>query len=128
MINKKIHYVYLTTNLINGKQYVGDHTINIKEKKYYIGSGELIYKAINKYGSNNFFKEILKWFKTREEAFNAQEKYIRKFNTLKPNGYNISPKGGLCINGCHSNETKRKIGNSNKGKICSEETKRKISE
>ncbi|MDD5649194.1 MAG: NUMOD3 domain-containing DNA-binding protein [Candidatus Nanoarchaeia archaeon] len=128
MESQKIHYVYLTTNLINGKQYIGDHTININDKKYYIGSGGAIYGAINKYGSNMFFKEILEWFSTRKEAFDAQEKYIRLYKThISQGGYNKSPKGGLCVNGCHSEETKRKIGNSNKGKKCSEETKRKIS-
>ncbi len=32
-MNKKLHYTYITTNLLNGKQYVGDHsTINLNDK------------------------------------------------------------------------------------------------
>ena len=108
------HYVYITTNLINGKQYVGDHTINIHQHKYYLGSGSAIESAFKKYLEINFFKEILEWFDTREEAFNAQEKYINEFNTLSPNGYNLSPKGGLRVKGCHSVEAKAKIGKANK--------------
>jgi group I intron endonuclease len=111
----KIHYVYLTTNLINGKQYVGDHTINPKELYYYIGSGSYFYKANKKYGYNNFIKEILEWFDTREEAFESQEKYIKHYNTLVPNGYNISPKGGHQVSGGMSQATKDKISLKRKG-------------
>lgn len=140
----KNHYVYLTINLITGKQYVGDHTINPKEKKYYIGSGKPYFEsAKNKYGEQNFFKEILEWFETREEAFNAQKIYIEKFNTLTPNGYNISPHGGYGVNNSPLNEeTKQKISISlsgenhpaygkntwMKGKNHSEESKKKMSE
>jgi hypothetical protein len=91
-MENKIHYVYLTTNLVNGKQYVGDHTIN---GRYYLGSGSILNSAIKKYGKDNFFKEILEWFDTRKEASLAQEKYIKQFNTLAPNGYNINPNGGI---------------------------------
>jgi group I intron endonuclease len=114
---QKLHYVYLTTNLINGKQYVGDHTINPKEKRYYIGSGLINELAIKKYGEKNFFKEILEWFDTRNESFIAEEKYIKQFNTLVPNGYNISPTGGMGVNGgLHSQESKDKVSHKNKGK------------
>jgi group I intron endonuclease len=110
------HYVYLTTNLVNGKQYIGDHIINFQEKKFYIGSGKPYFKdAVKKYGECNFFKEILEWFETKKEAFDAQEKYISYFCTLVPNGYNISPTGGLGVRGCHSDETKDKIGKSGQG-------------
>lgn len=115
MAENKTHYVYLTTNLITGEQYVGDHTISIKEKKYYQGSGKYLFRAIKKYGEQNFFKEILEWFKSRQEAFDAQEKYIIQFNTLVPQGYNISPKGGLCVRGCHSEETKIRMGKAQTG-------------
>jgi group I intron endonuclease len=123
---KNIYYVYLTTNLINGKQYIGDHFINPKEKRYYLGSGKIFLKGVKKYKSQNFIKEILEWFPTRKEAYNAQEKYIIQFNTLKPNGYNISPKGGHDVPGSMSEETKRKIGKANTGKIKSPETREKI--
>lgn len=45
----KNHYVYITTNLINGKQYVGDHTIQNKGG-YYLGSGLIMENAFRKYG------------------------------------------------------------------------------
>ena len=111
-----INYTYLTTNLITGEQYVGDHTINPLDKKYYQGSGKYLARAIKKYRSENFFKEILEWFPTKQEAFDAQEKYIIYFNTLTPNGYNISPKGGHQCKESVSSETKQKIGKSNKDK------------
>jgi group I intron endonuclease len=108
------NFVYITTNLVNGKQYVGDHsTNNINDS--YLGSGLLIQKSMYKYGRKNFKRKILKICETKKEAFNAQEKYINEYNTLFPNGYNISPKGGVGVNDCHAYETKEKIRNSLKG-------------
>lgn len=126
---KKINYVYVTTNLLNGKQYIGDRSCNCDpEKDKYLGSGLLINKAKKKYGKNNFLKTIIDdSFKTRKEAFEAQEKYIIKYNTLSPNGYNISPKGGIGITGCMAEETKQKISNKLKNRIFSEEHKKKLS-
>lgn len=114
---QRFYYVYLITNLINGKQYVGDHpTCNLK-KDYYFGGGLLINKAKKKYKRINFKKEILEFFPSKQEAFDAQEKYIKQFNTLTPNGYNISPTGGFGVVGCHSEETKKKIGDGTRGKL-----------
>ena len=47
--------IYLTTNLINGKIYIGLLT-NLK-KKNYLGSGKILKKAINAYGKENFKRE-----------------------------------------------------------------------
>lgn len=46
---------------------------------------------------SDFEKEILELFETKKEAFNAQEKYIKKFNTVIPNGYNMDPHGGMGV-------------------------------
>jgi len=123
---KAFNIVYITTNLINGKQYVGDHcTDNLNDN--YLGSGLAIRGAIKYYGKENFKREILEHCTNKQEAFDFQEKYINLFNTLRPNGYNISPKGGHNVAGCISEETKRKISNSEKGKIISIEQREKIS-
>jgi len=110
-----IHTVYLTTNLVNGKQYIGDHSTDNLDDNY-LGSGLLIVKAIKKYGNINFKKKILEQFSSKNEAFNAQEKYIKKYNTLNPNGYNISPKGGHNVKGCFAKESLIKISINRKGK------------
>jgi NUMOD3 motif len=119
---EKNHYVYLTTNRINGKQYIGDRTCNcVPEKDVYFGSGTLISNAVTKYKKENFTKQILEKFNTKQEAFDAQEKYIIEYNTLIPNGYNISPKGGYGIPDSYLHEeTKKKIGKSQSGKKHSE--------
>ena len=129
-MKKQFNFVYVTTNLKNDNQYIGDHSTNNLNDGY-LGSGRIFLKAIKKYGSNCFKRDILKQFETKKEAFDAQEKYINEYNTLIPNGYNISPKGGNNVKGCHSEETKRKmsinISEGKKGKKLSEEHKRKIS-
>ena len=51
-------YNYITTNKVNGKQYVGAHTEK-KDNDRYLGTGQLIKKAIKKYGRDNFEKTIL---------------------------------------------------------------------
>jgi len=112
---QKFHFVYLTTNIINGKQYIGDHSTNNLED-IYVGSGIYIKYALNEYGINKFKREILEFFDTKEDAFNAQEKYIQQYNTLVPNGYNISPKGGIKEKASHSIFSREKMSKTRKGK------------
>jgi group I intron endonuclease len=132
-MENKFNFVYLTTNLINGKQYVGDHSTNNENlDTNYFGSGRPYFKrALNEYGRENFKREELEFFSTKKEAFDAQEKYIIKYNTLVPNGYNISPKGGLNVKGCFSEETKKIISTKVKktltGRHLKESTKKLLS-
>ena len=41
---EKQYYIYLTTNLVNGKKYIGQHYGRLDDK--YFGSGVIITKAI----------------------------------------------------------------------------------
>jgi group I intron endonuclease len=119
----QIHYVYLTTNLITGQQYVGDRSCNCDpEEDKYLGSGTYYKRAETKYGKNNFKKEILEFFNTKKEASDKQEKYIKLYKThITDGGYNISPKGGHQFIKSISEETKQKMSLAKKGKKQSEE-------
>jgi len=99
--------VYITTNHINGKQYVGSHSTENLEDSY-LGSGVLIKKAIKKYGRQNFSKEIIKICNNREEAVLLEEVYIKEHDTLNPVGYNLSPYGNAAFPG-HKNPMYGKI-------------------
>lgn len=70
-----IYYtIYKTTNLVNGKTYIGKHkTKNLNDD--YIGSGIYLMKAIKKYGRVNFQKEILFIFEN-ESLMDDKEKEI----------------------------------------------------
>jgi len=104
----KFHYVYIITNTLNGKQYVGDHS-TFKLHDGYLGSGDVLKCAFRNHGKQNFKKEILAFFSTKQNAFAAQEKYIIQYNTLYPNGYNICPNGGLGFHESFSDDTKTKM-------------------
>jgi hypothetical protein len=81
------NFFYRTNNLINGKFYYGSHC---GDDVRYCGSGKLLKRAINKYGRNNFELIILKRFKTREEAYCFEERFLKlyKISSLQ-NSYNV---------------------------------------
>jgi group I intron endonuclease len=152
--------IYKTTNLINGKFYIGQDSNNNPE---YFGSGILLNRAIEKYGKENFIKEILEYCETKEEL-NEREKHWIIYYNAKENGYNIADGGhggntyteetkqrisklfiGRYIHPDTiekrkktrqlnpekyklSEERKKEIGNFHRGKIISEENKKKLSQ
>jgi len=82
--------VYITTNIINGKKYIGSDSNN---NKYYYGSGVNISKAIKKHGKKNFRKDIL-WEGPLEYLREMEEYYCEYFNVKKSNlFYNCTNKG-----------------------------------
>lgn len=88
-------FIYLTTNKINGKRYIGQRYYDTKEKwKLYLGSGKILKDAIKKYGRDNFTVEILENCKTKE-ILNDREKYwIKKYNAIIDDSfYNIAMGG-----------------------------------
>jgi hypothetical protein len=79
--NKKYHFIYKTTNLLNNKFYIGMHsTSNLKDG--YLGSGKYLRNSIKKYGKENFKIEILEYCDTRENLI-AREKEIVNEGLLK---------------------------------------------
>lgn len=82
------HYVYETTNLINGKKYIGKRSCKCEiENDRYIGSGKLLKKAIRKYGKESFSKRILIICETEEEAYIEEEKFILENDSVESEMY-----------------------------------------
>ena len=102
-------YIYILTNKINQKKYVGKSAKNPKRRierhKKEAGS-PAIHRAIKKYGFENFDTEIINYKDASEEALNAIEKWqISKNESLTPNGYNLTEGGD---GGIPSDETRKK--------------------
>lgn len=90
------HYVYLITNLINGKKYIGKRTCHCKiEEDNYMGSGVCIVKAIKKYGRDSFKKEILKICNSEEEAYKYEREIIKSTKAYSNRMYYNIALGGL---------------------------------
>jgi group I intron endonuclease len=81
--------VYKTTNLINGKFYIGK---DAKNKKSYLGSGSILNQAIKKYGKENFIKETLEVCNNLEHLADREIYWIEKLNAVEL-GYNLTNGG-----------------------------------
>lgn len=89
-------YIYVITNLINQKQYVGKTTKTIEQRwKTHIADSKRnniknrpLYKAFAKYGIDNFIIQELEYC-SAEEASNKEQYWINKLDTYH-NGYNAT--------------------------------------
>lgn len=140
-------YVYLITNKINNMKYVGQ-TIQMDIERRWTkhknisktGLGKCLRDAYIKYGINNFkFQIICICFD--EDCDKYEEDYIKKYNTIYPNGYNIKCRGRRVfvsdetriliskrVKESITDDTRRRISELHKGKIISDAHKQCISE
>jgi hypothetical protein len=94
-MSKKYHIIYKVTNLINGKIYIGKHSTNNIHDNY-LGSGTALLSAVDKYGKENFKKEILSYHSTSEEALIEEALLVTPDFILRSDTYNIVVGGGGC--------------------------------
>ena len=115
-----IGYIYETTNLLNGKTYIGQHHSE-QFNFYYKGSGKLILQAFKKYGKENFQTVILEWCESEKELNEREIYYIALYRMQNKAEYNITDGGG---------GTRGLFGEKNHfyGKTHTEATKKLISE
>ena len=111
-------YIYMTTNLINGKKYIGQHASSTLDENYK-GSGTLLRKAVCKYGWDNFKVELIEWCSSQEELDEREIYWIKfydavnsdEFYNLQTGGTNGSSRRGSKM----SDETKLRMSNALKG-------------
>ena len=127
-----VGYIYLIIDLTNWKKYVGQHHYHLEKlDSSYHGSGTIISKIYKK--RPHTLKEVyLKTCYTQTELDEWEQYYIKFYNTLYPNGYNLE-KGGR--GGVPCEETRKMMSKSmkgrpspNKGKPMSREQKKKLSD
>jgi group I intron endonuclease len=142
------YYLYAITNLISNKIYIGQSNIPSRRwsnHKSQVNKGkpiQYIHRAMAKYGISNFTFEVIAMCRTQKDTDEIEMFLIKQYNSRnKEFGYNISPGGDVAWNRGlpkerqsmygrhHTEESKRKISESNKGKIViiSDETKIKMS-
>ena len=145
MENNHYNCIYMYTNKLNGKRYIGQtKDFNKRHKSHIYSSFDEnsnrynvpFHKAIREYGIDNFHVDILiENVATRKEMHELEKTLISFFKTLYKDGYGYNvASGGGNANPCAGKteeellEIKRKNAESHKGKTLSEEQKKKISE
>lgn len=93
--------IYKATNIVNNKSYIGLTTRTLQERKlehlrHIKTENTYFHRAINKYGKDNFLWEVIDDTSSSIKELKEKESYyIHHFNTLAPNGYNITTGGEL---------------------------------
>lgn len=84
--------IYKITNQINGKFYIGSHkTKDLNDD--YMGSGKYLKRAQEKYGVENFTKEILFVFDNPEDMYAKEAEIVTVDFIAEENTYNIKVGG-----------------------------------
>lgn len=119
-------YIYKTTNLINNKIYVGQHTA-AEFDKYYKGSGVMLTRAFKKYGKENFSCVLLEAVESKADLDTREAYWIDKLNSRDSDiGYNITAGGEGTVGYKHTKEAKKKMSVAKKYKPLTEAHKKAI--
>jgi group I intron endonuclease len=108
-------FVYLITNIINGKRYVGQTVTSLENRwkqHQKLHSCRYLCAAIKKYGAENFSIEAICEPPTIELMNEFEAEYIERYHTLVPNGYNLMI-GGVAPK--HHADTRKKMSISHTG-------------
>lgn len=129
--------LYVHTNKVNDKKYVGITSQDVKKRWGYGGinykpdKGEnpnrKFWNAIQKYGWDGFEHEVIMENLTVEQAIEYEKLYILHYNSYK-NGYNATYGGDGAFGHKHSIKTRRKMSASRIGKKHTAEWSNRISE
>lgn len=87
-------YIYLTTNLINNKKYIGRRTSKKFLETDYLGSGIHLKNAVAKYGRENFKVELLEECDSLDDLISKETYYIVKYNAVESDEYYNHSYGG----------------------------------
>ena len=133
IIENPYGFIYITTNMVNGKKYIGQRMFDNKSKwMSYLGSGIHLVRSIQKYGKDNLTRKIIAIAYSKEELNQLEIATIDVHNAVENNDYyNIAfgGDGGFIIcnrNYVYSEEHKQKISMSLRGRTLSEEHVQKI--
>lgn len=95
--------IYVITNTVNGKQYVGKTVEGLIRRwarhiSYAIHghTNMLIHRAIRKYGKESFIIEAIATANSHLELVALEKTLINRYKTLVPAGYNLTAGGEGC--------------------------------
>lgn len=126
--------VYLITNRITGKKYVGK-TVKDLDRRWRVhlaqaksGLRTHLHRSIRKYGAEIFEKTVLSVALNKAVLGQLEKFWIAELGTRSPAGYNLTA-GGDGSTGCSpSPETRQKLSRAHTGKTFSAETRRRMSD
>ena len=117
------YLIYKITNLLDGKYYIGAHKTSVKDDDY-MGSGVMIKRAIEKYGIENFKKEILYECSSSSEMYAKEKELV----VISEDTYNLKEGGDGGFDYINSNEELRIAKNRKAREVTNSRHKDKLSE
>ncbi len=128
-----MHSIYLITNLINQKVYVGVSSNPVKRWNRHKSNAQRkqnhpLYNSINKHGLENFKFEIILNNLTELQAYQNEKELIIKYDSINK-GFNLSSGGIGGGTGIKRTESeKQRLSEIGKNKVFTSEYRKKISE
>lgn len=128
----KTYTIYRAYHKDSNRSYIGFDSSWPKRKyahkqKTKSKNKQHFHNAIVKYGWENFEWEVLYSSSSREDCLEKEKFYIEEYNSMN-NGFNMTLGGEGIVGWKHDEKTKLKIGQSNTGKIMSDDSRRLMSE
>lgn len=126
--------VYLATNTVNGKLYVGKAMDLARRQNEHLGDARrdmprsALGRAIRKYGRQAFTFDVLEEYESEDDALWWEGWWIQYLSTKTPHGYNVTDGGRGAVGVVFSPERRKKISEALTGKKLSEAHRRALSE